>query len=417
MPKRRRTAPKADQRHLKGCPEKGCDCPWTIRFRDGEGKQHRVTEDTEEEAWKAYHVQMGSSRGPLADTTTTIAQWAQRWQDGATTWRRGTRQAREQTVRLHIEPYLGRFLVTELTRDQVREWAAGMRDRGASAPTMRKAVSVLRAMYGVWQEDGRHLPHGIPIPGKLVKQPPRKEFTPLTDAQVQEWAAAMPPEMSVMVEVEAFYGSRQSEILGLREEHIIWTGKDVKVPLAGQLADLAALPPDKYDQRRPQVRFQEQLERITRVAVEMKNREANRTLPLPQWLAVKLAAQFAQWPPAGGYLFVNLRAKGSRRPFTDEERRHSKPYNSQTHDRALRGAAKDAGIELPPRQCSHALRHHRVSVLRADGWSDQVIGKWIGDTAETVMRTYGRPMPGSLDQIASALTARREDTRPPLRAV
>lgn len=453
MTERRRKVLPIRQRHADGCPGRNCACPWSFRVRLPDGTQPRVTRDTQEEAEQAYHDLMGRRSGPLADRTTTIAQWAQQWQASAN-WRRSTREGHEGTVRLHINPYIGHRLMTELTRDDVRLWVAQMRDRGVGVPTMVKAVEDLRTMYGVWLEDGRLLPGGVPIPRGLVKRSPRKEFTPLTTAQVQAWAAAMPADMALMVEVEAFYGARESEILGLREEDVIWTGKDTSAPLAAQLGQLAGLPPDKYDARNPQVRFQRKLERVTRVAAPPKNTRANRTLRLPRWLAAKLAAQLGQWPPAGGWLFVNRRAPGSARVLTDEARaqlrreatrRHrarlrgedvplrnagappggpgfhftpdGQPYHAARYNVWLHKAADSAGIVLPPKQCSHALRHHCVSVLRALGWSDQDIGAWIGDTAQTVAQVYGRPMPGSLDRIAAALSAEREDPGPPLRAV
>jgi integrase len=330
-----------------------------------------------------------------------------------------------------------------------------MRKNGVGQATQVKAVEDLRTMYGVWLEDGRLLPGGVPIPRGLVKRTPRKEFTPLTTAQVQAWAAAMPVEMALLVEIEAFYGGRMSEVLGLRGEDLIWIGKDTSAPLPDQLAQLAGLPPDRYDARKPRVRFERQLARVTRVSAPPKNTRATRTLPLPRWLAVKLAAQLAQWPPAGGWLFVNRRAPGGYSTvLTDEERAEArreamrrsrarrrgediplrragakpggtgfhftpdgKPYHAARYNVWLHRAADSAGIVLPPNQCSHALRHHCVSVLRARGWSDQDIGAWIGDTAQTVAQVYGRPMPGSLDRIAAALSNEREATGPPLRAV
>jgi integrase len=442
------------QRHADGCPGRNCACPWSFRVRLPDGTQPRVTRDSYEDAEQAYHELMSRRPGPLADRTTTIAEWAKRWQESAH-WRRATRTGHELTVRLHIDPYIGHILVTELTRDDVRLWAAQMRKNGVGQATQVKAVEDLRTMYGVWLEDGRLLPGGVPIPRGLVKRTPRKEFTPLTTAQVQAWAAAMPVEMALLVEIEAFYGGRMSEVLGLRGEDLIWIGKDTSAPLPDQLAQLAGLPPDRYDARKPRVRFERQLARVTRVSAPPKNTRATRTLPLPRWLAVKLAAQLAQWPPAGGWLFVNRRAPGGYSTvLTDEERAEArreamrrsrarrrgediplrragakpggtgfhftpdgKPYHAARYNVWLHRAADSAGIVLPPNQCSHALRHHCVSVLRARGWSDQDIGAWIGDTAQTVAQVYGRPMPGSLDRIAAALSNEREATGPPLRAV
>lgn len=412
------------QRHADGCPGRNCLCPWSFRVRLPDGTQPRVTRDSYEDAEREYHELKSRRPGPLADRTTTIAQWARRWQAGASHWRQGTRKGMEIAVRVHINPYLGHIPVTELTRDQVRLWVTEMREKGVGTPTMGKAVETLRTMYNVWLEDGRLLPGGVPIPRGLVKRPARKQFTPLTTAQVQAWAAAMPPEMALVVGVQAYCGGRESEILGLREQDITWIGKDVSAPLAAQLAHLAALSSGQYDARKPKVGFERQLDRDTRAGGETKNARANRTLPLPQWLAARLAAQLAQWPPVDGWLFANRRppgGRGVRRPAGIRSGfsyiADGKPYRADGYNEWLRKAARDAGIVLPPNQCSHALRHHCVSVLRAKGWSDHDIGAWIGDTAQTVAHVYGRPMPDALDRIAEMLSAEWEDPGPPLRAV
>jgi integrase len=91
------------------------------------------------------------------------------------------------------------------------------------------------------------------------------------------------------------------------------------------------------------------------------------------------------------------------------------PYVQGGYRRWLGRAAERAGIDLPAGQCSHALRHHCVSVLRDRGFSDQAIGEWIGDTAQTIAQTYGRPMPDTLDRMAAVLD--EAHTAPRLRVV
>ncbi len=444
----------AKRRHVRGCPRRDCTCPWTGRVRLPDGSQPRVTRDSYAEFEQAYYELMARRPEPLADRSTTIAQWAQRWQAGAD-WRPATRESAELTVRLHINPYIGHILMTELQHDDVRQWVKRMKDAGTGQATMGKAAEALRTMYNVWQQGGRVLPLGVPVPRGVVKRPPRKQFTRLTAAQVRAWAAAMPADMALMVEIQAYSGSRISEILGLQEKDIIWTGKDVSAPLAEQLTRLAGLPPGEYAERRPQLRFDRQLARVTRAPARTKNDGAVRTLPLAQWLAAAIAAHCAQWPPVRGWLLVNRRAPGAGQVLTtDAERAESrreitrryqmrqrgqdaplrkagakpggagfhyvtdgKPYHAARVNIWLHRAADEAGVVLPPNQCSHALRHHCVSFLRDQGMSDQAIGAWIGDTAQTVAQTYGRPMPDSMDRIVAALSESRDAPARPLRAV
>ncbi len=410
------------QRHRDDCRgPRDCDCAWSFRVRLPDGTMPRVTRDTYTEAEQAYHELMARRPEPLADRTTTIADLAQRWVASGPSLglRPNTLHNRSQVVRNHIlnaEYGLGHYLVTELRPDDVRLWVARMQKCGAR--NTRQAVAVLRTMYGDWHRDDRLLPHGIPVPARLVKAKPRKEWPSPTAAQVAAWAAAMPADWKLIVEAEAFYGGRVSEILALREEDILFTGKDVTAPLGRQLAHLAALPADKYGVRSPRVRFQRKLEQHRRhgepAEGSIKNARGNRTLPVPQWLAAALAAHLEHWPAVDGWLFTNHRAPGGCGTAVADI--HPKPILYGTFARRMRRAAREAGIMLPPNQCTHALRHYCVSELKDKGWDPDAIGLWIGDSGVTVAEVYGRPMPDVLDRIAGEMSAAR-DAGPRLRAV
>ena len=101
-----------------------------------------------------------------------------------------------------------------------------------------------------------------------------------------------------------------------------------------------------------------------------------------------------------GWLFTNYRAPGQQ---GHGRAVHPRPWHWCSYHRHLRQAAERACVELPPNRCSHAIRHHCVSVLRDKGWSDQAIAHWIGDTPRTVQEVYGQPMPDAFDRIAADL--------------
>jgi integrase len=401
------------QRHRKNCARRDCDCPWTGRVRLPDGSMPRFGGDTYPEAEDAYYKLMARRPEPLADRTTTIEQWARRWLDSGKSrgWRPETLRVRRYVVPRNVLSEMGHYLVTELRRDDVRLWVARMRDRGTTTATMIQAIETLRSMYSAWLKDDRLLPRGIPVPPGLVKEQPRKQFTPLTAAEVHALATAMPPDMRVVVTAQSFYGTRVSEILALREEDMTWTGRDLLAPLGAQLARLAELPADKYAARRPRLRFDRKQERDG-TAGPVKNRRGHRDMPLPQWLAADLGAQLARWPAVNGWLFTNPRLNSGRGAGSDPL-----PLRIDAYQTWLEKAARKAGITLPPNQCTHALRHHAVSVLRASGWNDHDIGEWIGDSAQTVAATYGRPMPDALDKIAAHLSMSRETAGAGLRAV
>lgn len=403
------------QRHRDDCTRpRDCACPWSFRVRLPDGTMPRVTRDSYEDARAAYYELMARRPEPLTDRATTIAQWAERWQAAGRgpsgEWRPGSRAGIAQSVRKHIVPDLGHIAVTELRRDDVSRWVSVMRARGTGPVAMKNAVAYLHSMYAAWLKSDRILPRGNPVDLRLTPKQPRKDFPPLTRAQVAAWAAAAYPEMRLMIEIEAFYGARMSEVCALREDDILFTGIRAGEPLGPQLARLAELPEDRYDARRPRLRFERKMERDGS-AGPIKNARGNRKVPLPQWLAAALAEQFEKWPPAGGWLFVNRWDSGGAGGYRGGHhpaapgRLH--PYEHTHYGSLLSDAAKRAGIALLRGQCTHALRHHCVSVLRDKGWSDQAIGYWIGDAAATVATIYGRPMPDALDRISAQLSEER----------
>ena len=426
--------PEIRQMHVKDCPNRDrpkavidCACRWGTRFRLPGGQPQRIREDTREDVVQEYHKLMSSVPAPLADKATTVAQWSERWLAAARSpdgkpWRPSTAQIYRSWCRAHISPDpIARMRMTEIRRDDVRLWLGRRQDAGACPSARRNALTLLHAMYQTWIKDGRLLPYGNPAVLMLSPRPARKDWLPLTREQVTAWAAHMPAEMRLIVTMEAFYGPRCSEILAIREEDVEFKGKNLSTAVGPQLARLAELPGDDYRDRNLRLHFQRKIE-LDRTAGPMKNRRGDRKLPLPQWLCADLADQLNTWPAVNGWLFTNRNARHTRPQAAGGPTAAARigaglpmPYLITTYTDRLRHAASAAGITLPPRQCSHALRHHCVSVLRDMGKSDQQIAFWIGDAELTVATVYGRPMPDAMDRIADDLSDHREQPR--LRAV
>lgn len=354
----------------------------------------------------------------VADDKMTVAAWAEKYlADAGGRLRPATVGKIRDAVRGWIVPGLGTLPMAALRPDHVRDWVRGMQKTHAPS-TVHARVSVVHAMFELWRSDGRPLPRGNPVPRGVVKIPPQVHPDPLTVRQVQAWRDAARDEVRAMIDVEAYYGARVSEVLGLREDDLVWTGRDMSAPLAPQLARLADLPADAYTARLAQLRFREQLGRREHnggksVRVPTKNRRAVRSMILPQWLARTLADHLDRWPVCDGWLFTNPRT------FGGGVARNPRPWVQGSYHRVLRRAADAAGVTLAERQCSHALRHHAVSVLRDQRYSSQEIGEWIGDSALTVEAVYGRPMPGSMERMAATLDDLHQSTdrRHGLRAV
>jgi integrase len=396
----------------------GCTKHWQVRPNPSERKlgvaKETLCRQGPAEA-RAGEVRHQIHRGVyVTDDKTTVAEWAEKWLTGKRL--KGLRPASirilETNLRLRIVPALGARRMTSVRPEHVRDAATGWVAYGPAAT--RLTTTHLREMFKNWAEDGRPLPHGNPVQTGLLKQPLKQHVDPLTVAQVQAWRDALPEDMRPLVDVQSYFGARMSEVLGLREEDLAWTGRDMSQPLADQLRHLAHCPPERYKAARVMLRFDRQLGRRQfasgqSVGVPTKNRRARRQLPMPQWLTATLADHLTRWPAVDGWLFTNWRAGGR-----NGKAAHPRPYSQRGYSQWLSDAAA-AAIPLPKGQLSHALRHHCVSVLRDQGFSDQAIGDWIGDTALTVQKTYGRPMPDSFDRMSAALDALH--TGPRLRVV
>jgi len=396
----------------------GCKAHWQVRPNPAEaahgvGKATRCRQGPAEALAGQIRDQLHRGVFVAADRT-TVGEWAESWLTAKRLKgvRAGTLRNYGKALRLRIIPTLGAYPMTQLRPEHVRAAAAEWTDAPSAA---NFAAAVLRDMYARWTADGRSLPRGNPVTvAEVAPKPARQPRHPLTDVQVQAWREALLADMRPMFDIESYAGARMSEVLGLQEQDITWIGK-LAAPLAPQLVELAALPPDRYAARRVCVRFARQLDDPryhggASVAVDTKNKRAKRSLPLPQTLVRTLAEGLTAYPPLpGGWLFGNRRGPG-RAVALDPRPWHPKAYN-----RCLRTAATKVGIPLPPGQCSHALRHYRVSVLRDEGVADQRIAEWIGDSVQTITQTYGQPMPDSLEQISEVINAR--ESAPRLRVV
>ncbi len=58
-----------------------------------------------------------------------------------------------------------------------------------------------------------------------------------------------------------------------------------------------------------------------------------------------------------------------------------------------------------------------MTQLRIKGWTDDQIGRWIGDAGRTVEGYYGAQDPAVIGQMAADMEALRTEARPRLRAV
>ncbi|HVN10681.1 MAG TPA: site-specific integrase, partial [Kineosporiaceae bacterium] len=194
---------------------------------------------------------------------------------------------------------------------------------------------------------------------------PRHEtprIVPLTAAQVQALAEAMPERYRALVVAQAGLGLRISELLGLQPEDIGWL--ELVVRVRHQLQRDGQLGPPKTPR-------------------------SIRDVPLPRFVADEVSAHLARWP-AGKTLWTAEQGQPVRHDW----------YGAHVFKRAVR----DAG--LPASTSPHDLRHAFASWLLAAGESVVAVAERLGhENATLVLTTYGHLVPGSEDRTRRALDA------------
>jgi hypothetical protein len=373
-----------------------------------------------------------SERGAerVIDKTMTVAQYADiylargRGLFNGQPWAKNTVLKVRASMRNHIVPDIGHWKMNGRVYADGMGWVQQMQDAGIGPAAQTAALEVAGTMFKAWSRERGYDGSPNPIPAQSVtkKQETQEEaearkWAPPPES-MDRWIEAMgekKPELAIVMEMECFYGGRMSEIIGLTEASVIWTGKDITAPLAPQLAKLVKLPAGRYEALKPGVKFQGKVDVDRQIDKRMKNRRAHRTRPLPQYLAVKLARQLAVWPPNDdGVLFVGREPARGRHAWQGLSLR---PYPPTYYCRLVRQAAERAGIELPPYKATHTMRNYCAHQLRAKGWSDDEIGRWIGDASGTVAAYYGQEDENIINGMAADMVADRTRTEKGLRVV
>jgi integrase len=319
---------------------------------------------------RGTHVDMGNR--------TTVAECFAAWIED--------RDLRPRTVvfyrsflKVHLEPTpLGAMPVCKVRAPHVARWVKAQ----TGAPYTRSMhLGLLRSMFTTAVElelTGRN-PVGRQS-RKLQPKPDSAEFVPLTVGQVLAWSAAAEPRVRAVILAQAMLGCRIGELLSLRVADVDFLRREVSIH--------QQLTPDGSG-RTPR-----------------KNNKPYK-VPLSPECAEVLAEHIRAFPPAeDGTIFTG------RPPYDGPLPRPHRPYVPGGPGRPwvyrtlwskLAAAAAAAG--LPAGTSSHDLRHHFVSVLLDAGLPVQEVAARVGDTVETVTRTYGHLMPEREDRTRQALSA------------
>ena len=232
---------------------------------------------------------------------------------------------------------------------------------------MRLLVALLRSVFAAAVQD--RLVASSPVTRLSLPRSERERIVPLSVAQVQALAQAMPTRTEAMVITQAGLGLRIAELLALRVQDV--------------------------DFLRRTVRIEWQLTQDGKRRVPPKTPRSRRTLPLPNVVAETLATHIAEFAAADdGSLFTTT----SGIPYRQEH------YGARVFDPAARKAG------LPAGRHPHALRHHYASVLLAAGESVVAVAERLGhENATLVLTTYGHLMPDGEDRTRRGNRRRVDD--------
>lgn len=363
--------------------------------------------------WKVRHGLVEANTAPetTAPTQTevvvlTVHGWLNQWlgQHSDDEMSPGTRYGHERAIRNHIAPALGSIALTELTTGDIRTFVsttlpAKRKPKDASQPLL--GASAIRRIYFVLNSALNEAVKQELIPSNPGNRMDRPARTRRPSEQVEERTG---DATVILRNIEgrddylrwmlAFYGLRQSEVLGLTDDCLLnlqdaeKASLDVKQQLGRRYkqhgcghANLQGQHPcGKSDGRScPKARGLEGL-----YLKEPKTQAGVRRIPLTGHLltaarkhlrkqrALRQSPTFAPLPGLGTLLFTSP---------TGAPRRH------QDDSRAWRALLEELEI---PHMRGHLARHLTVSILAASGAMPSTIALIVGhsDIASQAVYTH-----------------------------
>ena len=288
-------------------------------------------------------------------------------------------------------PAIGHRRLAELSKrpSLVQAWIAGM--KLGTAGSKGQVITLASSIFIAAIDDG--LISRNPTRAQSVRRPrpEPKKVQPWTLAQVEAMSAALRPRYAVLPYLGAGTGMRQAEVFGLAVTDI----------------ELSALRPVAH------VRRQVRVVQGAPCFAPVKNRKEH-DVPLPASLVPVLADHIDRFPPVP----VKLPWKvPDGDPVTFRlvvTRPDGRPWKGPGFDQAHWHPAQEKAGITPPRargekrkaardQGMHALRHTAASIWLSKGADIVAVAAWLGDTVETVHRTYAHLMPDADDRGRTAM--------------
>lgn len=336
---------------------------WQSRWRDPSGRQRAKNFDRKIDA-ERYLLAMETDklRGRYTDprlAKTELAEWMSEYQATRVNLGRQTQARDEATIRNHVLPRFGTWMIGSVQRIHIAQWVADLGAAGYAPATVRKAYQLLAAAMDAAVESG--LIGRSPCRGvKLPKLETVSTIRYLEPAEINVLADAIDSRYSAMVLAAAYTGLRFSELRALRV--------------------------DRFDALRRTIRVSTSLvESGGEFFFEKPKSEASRrTVRVPVFLVDVLAAHLARYTDDSGLIF-SAPTGG--------------PIRRSNFRRRIWLPAVEASVGQP---CTfHDLRHSHAAILIAQGEHPKVIQERLGHASiKTTLDTYGHLFEG-LDEAAT----------------
>jgi integrase len=268
----------------------------------------------------------------------------------------------ESYLRLHAYPILGNRPIGSVRRSEIQAWVKGRSE--ILAPTSVELVyRWVSTIFKAAVTD--RVIASSPCVRIALPRRTSEEIVPLTIAQVEMLADAVPDRYRALVIFAAGMGMRQGECFGLTVDRVDFLRRQVTVDR--QLIAVRARVPE-FGPPKSQAGF--------------------RTIPMPKTVGAALAAHLTRYNPGTeGLIFTNSSGDPLQRSSGGDMWRRSV-----------------ALAKLPKGTSFHDLRHFYASLLIAAGCSVKVIQKRLGhQSAVETLDTYGHLWPDSDDETRNAV--------------
>ncbi|MFT4227951.1 tyrosine-type recombinase/integrase [Micropruina sp.] len=332
---------------------------WQVRWETPTGQRSKSFPNKDAAASFLAEQQLGLLRRPAS--TETFAELAKRWQASQLHHRPGTKATVSSTLNVLILPTLGGLTVADIERQQLQDVVNGWVNAGYSAARARVAWSHISSMLTMAVDDGI-----LEKPVKGVRLPAlsAEKVVPLTVAQVEHIVSRVPKRYRAMVIVDAGSGLRSGELRGLTEDRV---GDVLQVDrqLVGSNGRRPMFGPPKSD-------------------------ASVRRVPIGPTVVAAIEQHLKEFGPGPGGLVFSTRYRS--------------PVSRSTAGDVWRQGS--AGLDLPPRNGWHMLRHFHASLLIAAGLSVTLVAERLGhaDPAET-LGTYAHLWPTDQERATATIEA------------